>query len=626
MMVIGIAIASQQSGNRSAEAKYYQIIQYFDKDQVSEFTLNLTSGTLKYKLKGDDTKWQYKVPNVSVFVDDVNETVREHNKNAKSDDDMIKYELISGSSTSWFVNLLPTIIMGVLLVVLLVIMMRRMNTMGGDMNKTLNFGKINAKKQQDQKSKTTFEQVAGADEEKEELSEMVDFLKCPEKFSTLGARIPKGVLLVGPPGTGKTLLARAVAGEANVPFFSISGSDFVEMYVGVGASRVRDLFEQAKKDAPSVIFIDEIDAVGRHRGAGMGGGHDEREQTLNQLLVEMDGFEKNQGVIVIAATNRPDILDPALLRPGRFDRQVRVGYPDTKGREAILKVHSKNKPLAPDVDLRVIANSTVGFVGADLENLLNEAALLAARRNKKAITMAEIEEATVKVIVGTEKKSHKMSDKEKKLTAYHEAGHAISTYYLETQDPVRQVSIIPRGSAGGYTMSVPTEDKSYKTKNGMLDDIVVLLGGRVAEKLVLGDISTGASNDIERATKLAKSMVTEYGMSDRIGPVSYSSGSGEVFLGRDYGHAKDYSEAFAQEIDEEISAIIHNGYDRTEKILTDHMDKLHELAQYLIKYEKIDGEKFAKLMNGELQENTDEPETLPNVDEVKETPDTEIIE
>lgn len=626
MMIIGIAIASQQSGNRSAEAKYYQIVQYFDKDQISEFTLNLTSGTLKYKLKGDDTKWQYKVPNVSVFVDDINETVREHNKNAKTDKDMIKYEFISGSSTSWFVNLLPTIIMGVLLVVLLVIMMRRMNSMGGDMNKTLNFGKINAKKQQDQKSKTTFEQVAGADEEKEELSEMVDFLKCPEKFSTLGARIPKGVLLVGPPGTGKTLLARAVAGEADVPFFSISGSDFVEMYVGVGASRVRDLFDQAKKDAPSVIFIDEIDAVGRHRGAGMGGGHDEREQTLNQLLVEMDGFEKNQGVIVIAATNRPDILDPALLRPGRFDRQVRVGYPDTKGREAILKVHSKNKPLAPDVDLKVIANSTVGFVGADLENLLNEAALLAARRDKKAITMAEIEEATVKVIVGTEKKSHKMSDKEKKLTAYHEAGHAISTYYLESQDPVRQVSIIPRGSAGGYTMSVPTEDKSYKTKNGMLDDIVVLLGGRVAEKLVLGDISTGASNDIERATKLAKSMVTEYGMSDRIGPVSYSSGSGEVFLGRDYGHAKDYSEAFAQEIDEEISSIIHNGYDRTEKILTDHMDKLHELAQYLIKYEKIDGDKFDKLMKGELTENVEEPETLPVADEVKENSDQETIE
>ena len=618
MMIVAIAVASQQSGNKSSEAKYYQIVQYFDKDQVSEFSLNLTSGALKFKLKGDDTKWQYKVPNVNVFINDVNDLVREHNKNAKSDDDMIKYELISGSSSSWFLNLLPTIIMGVLLVVLLVIMMRRMNTMGGDMNKTLNFGKINAKKPRDQKEKTTFEQVAGADEEKEELSEMVDFLKSPEKFSTLGARIPKGVLLVGPPGTGKTLLARAVAGEADVPFFSISGSDFVEMYVGVGASRVRDLFDQAKKEAPSVIFIDEIDAVGRHRGAGMGGGHDEREQTLNQLLVEMDGFEKNQGVIVIAATNRPDILDPALLRPGRFDRQVRVGYPDTKGREAILRVHSKNKPLAPDVDLGVIANSTVGFVGADLENLLNEAALLAARRNKKAITMAEIEEATVKVIVGTEKKSHKMSDKEKKLTAYHEAGHAISTYYLESQDPVRQVSIIPRGSAGGYTMSVPTEDKSYKTKNGMLDDIVVLLGGRVAEKLVLGDISTGASNDIERATKLAKSMVTEYGMSDRIGPVSYSSGSGEVFLGRDYGHAKDYSEAFAQEIDEEISSIIHNGYDRTEKILSDHIDKLHELAQYLIKYEKIDGDKFNKLMDGTLCEDVEEPKTMPAVDEVKE--------
>ncbi len=619
MMIVAIAVASQQSGNKSSEAKYYQIVQYFDKDQVSEFSLNLTSGVLKFKLKDDDTKWQYKVPNVNVFINDVNDLVREHNKKAKSDDDMIKYELVSGSSSSWLLNLLPTIIMGVLLVVLLVIMMRRMNTMGGDMNKTLNFGKINAKKSKDQKEKTTFEQVAGADEEKEELSEMVDFLKSPAKFSTLGARIPKGVLLVGPPGTGKTLLARAVAGEADVPFFSISGSDFVEMYVGVGASRVRDLFDQAKKEAPSVIFIDEIDAVGRHRGAGMGGGHDEREQTLNQLLVEMDGFEKNQGVIVIAATNRPDILDPALLRPGRFDRQVRVGYPDTKGREAILRVHSKNKPLAPDVDLKVIANSTVGFVGADLENLLNEAALLAARRNKKAITMAEIEEATVKVIVGTEKKSHKMSDKEKRLTAYHEAGHAISTYYLESQDPVRQVSIIPRGSAGGYTMSVPTEDKSYKTKNGMLDDIVVLLGGRVAEKLVLGDISTGASNDIERATKLAKSMVTEYGMSDRIGPVSYSSGSGEVFLGRDYGHAKDYSEAFAQEIDEEISSIIHNGYDRTEKIISDHIDKLHELAQYLIKYEKIEGDRFNQLMDGTLCEDVEETKTMPAVDEVKES-------
>jgi cell division protease FtsH len=513
---------------------------------------------------------------------------------------------------------LPSLILGILLVVLLVIMMRKMNAVGGDMNKTLNFGKINAKKVNNDKDKTTFDQVAGADEEKEELSEMVEFLKSPERFNSLGARIPKGVLLVGPPGTGKTLLARAVAGEANVPFFSISGSDFVEMYVGVGASRVRDLFDQAKKESPSVIFIDEIDAVGRHRGAGMGGGHDEREQTLNQLLVEMDGFGKNQGVIVIAATNRPDILDPALLRPGRFDRQVTVGYPDTKGREAILKVHAKGKPLAPDVDFNVIANSTVGFVGADLENLLNEAALLAARRGKKAITMSEIEEATIKVVVGTEKKSHKMSAKEKRLTAYHESGHAISTHFLEGQDPVRQVSIIPRGMAGGYTMSVPTEDKSYKTKQGMLDDIVVLLGGRVAEKLILGDISTGASNDIERATKIAKSMVTEYGMSDRIGPVSYSSGNGEVFLGRDYGHAKDYSEAFAQEIDEEISSIIHNGYDRTEKILTDHMDKLEELAQYLIKYEKIDGDKFKQLMDGTLNVEDEKPVTMDTVEEVKE--------
>ena len=617
VMVGSIAFASRNAQNQEDKVEYYQIVQYFDQGKVSEFSLNLSSGKLEYKLVGEKSEKEYTVPNVSIFVDDVNDIIREHNKTAKTEDEMIKYEFISGSTGSWLLNLLPSMIMGILLVVLLVIMMRKMNAVGGDMNKTLSFGKINAKNAQDDKEKTTFDQVAGADEEKEELQEMVDFLKSPQRFNSLGARIPKGVLLVGPPGTGKTLLARAVAGEANVPFFSISGSDFVEMYVGVGASRVRDLFDQAKKASPSVIFIDEIDAVGRHRGAGMGGGHDEREQTLNQLLVEMDGFGKNSGVIVIAATNRPDILDPALLRPGRFDRQVTVGYPDTKGREAILKVHAKGKPLAPDVDFGVIANSTVGFVGADLENLLNEAALLAARRNKKAITMAEIEEATIKVVVGTEKKSHKMTDKEKRLTAYHEAGHAVSTFFLEGQDPVRQVSIIPRGMAGGYTMSVPTEDKSYKTKNGMLDDIVVLLGGRVAEKLVLGDISTGASNDIERATKIAKSMVTEYGMSDRIGPVSYSSGSGEVFLGRDYGHAKDYSEAFAQEIDEEISRIIHNGYDRTETILTDHMDKLHELAQYLIKHEKINADDFKKLMEGELKTEDEASETMKSVDEAK---------
>ena len=599
MMVIGIAIASQQSGNRSAEAKYYQIVQYFDKDQVSEFTLNLTSGTLKYKLKGDDTKWQYKVPNVSVFVDDINETVREHNKNAKSEDDMIKYELISGSSTSWFVNLLPTIIMGVLLVILLVIMMRRMNTMGGDMNKTLNFGKINAKKQQDQKSKTTFEQVAGADEEKEELSEMVDFLKCPEKFSTLGARIPKGVLLVGPPGTGKTLLARAVAGEANVPFFSISGSDFVEMYVGVGASRVRDLFDQAKKDAPSVIFIDEIDAVGRHRGAGMGGGHDEREQTLNQLLVEMDGFEKNQGVIVIAATNRPDILDPALLRPGRFDRQVYVGLPDVKGREEILRVHTKNKPLGPDVSLKTIAKSTAGFSGADLENLVNEAALLAARKGKKAITEPEIEEASIKVVAGPEKKSRVVTDAEKRLTSYHEAGHAITGYFCKTHDPVHQISIIPRGSAGGFTMYLPEKDPSYVTKTAMNENIVCLLGGRVAEQLVLDDISTGASNDLQRATDTARAMVTRYGFSERMGPVVYGTDPGETFLGRDFGQGKGYSENTASEIDNEIRDIMDESYETARRILTEHMTELHRVAGVLMEREKISGEEFDALMKGE---------------------------
>lgn len=596
MMVIGIAIASQQSGNRSAEAKYYQIVQYFDKDQVSEFTLNLTSGTLKYKLKGDDTKWQYKVPNVSVFVDDINETVREHNKNAKSENDMIKYELISGSSTSWFVNLLPTIIMGVLLVILLVIMMRRMNTMGGDMNKTLNFGKINAKKQQDQKSKTTFEQVAGADEEKEELSEMVDFLKCPEKFSTLGARIPKGVLLVGPPGTGKTLLARAVAGEAGAPFLSISGSDFVEMYVGVGASRVRDLFEQAKKKAPAIVFIDEIDAVGRHRGAGTGGGNDEREQTLNQLLVEMDGFGTNSGIIVIAATNRPDVLDPALLRPGRFDRQITVNRPDAHGREDILKVHSRNKPLGPDVDLKEIAKDTIGFTGADLENLLNEAALLAVRRKKKALTMDEISDATSRVEMGTEKKSHKYSEKAKKLTAYHEAGHAVSSFYIEDHDPVKEISIIPRGmGAGGYTWYTPQEE-NYNSKADMLNDLISLLGGRVAEALSLNDISTGASNDLQRATSICRDMVSKYGMSDELGPVVYSDDNNEVFLGKDYGHVNNYSEATSAKIDAQIEKMMRNAYAQTEEILKTHYDKLELVAETLIKNEKISGDEFKQLM------------------------------
>ena len=604
-LVIGVLYAS--STTKKVQTEYYQIVQYFDQDKVDAFKLNITSGALEYKLEGEDSVKKYTVPNVSVFLDDVNETVREHNKNAKTEDDMIKYEYTANSS-SWILNLLPSFIIGAVCIIMLVVMMRRMNSAGSDMNRTLNFGKARVKTAKDNKKKTTFEQVAGADEEKEELSEMVDFLKNPSKFSALGARIPKGVLLVGPPGTGKTLLARAVAGEADVPFFSISGSDFVEMYVGVGASRVRDLFDKAKKDAPSVIFIDEIDAVGRHRGAGMGGGHDEREQTLNQLLVEMDGFGVNEGVIVIAATNRPDILDPALLRPGRFDRQVTVGYPDAKGREAILKVHSKGKPLAPDVDLKVIANSTAGFVGADLENLLNEAALLAARRNKKAITMTEIQEATVKVVMGTEKKSHKMSDKEKRMTAYHEAGHAVSSYYLDSQDPVHEVSIIPRGMAGGYTMYIPTEDKTYKYKNEMLDELVSLLGGRVAEKIACGDISTGASNDIERASDIARKMVAKYGMSDTLGPICFAASNDEVFLGKDYGHAKNYSETIATAIDREVEMLINNAYQRTEEILTAHRDKLDELSAYLVKHEKIKGEDFQLLMKGELK---DEPEEIP---------------
>ncbi|MCQ2484342.1 MAG: ATP-dependent zinc metalloprotease FtsH [Clostridia bacterium] len=617
IIVTAISFASRNTAKDASKVNYYQVIQYFDQGKVDEFNLNLSSGTLKYKLEGDKAFKEYRVPNVNIFISDINDTVREQNKNAKDANELVKYEYIAGSAGSWFVNLLPTLIMAVMLVVLFVIMMRRMNSVSGDMNKTLGFGKVNARKQKNEKDKTTFEQVAGCDEEKEELSEMVDFLRSPEKFSALGARIPKGVLLVGPPGTGKTLLARAVAGEADVPFFSISGSDFVEMYVGVGASRVRDLFDQAKKESPSVIFIDEIDAVGRHRGAGMGGGHDEREQTLNQLLVEMDGFGKNQGVIVIAATNRPDILDPALLRPGRFDRRVTVSYPDTKGREEILNVHAKGKPFAPDVDLKVIANSTVGFVGADLENLLNEAALLAARRNKKAITMTEIEEATIKVVMGTEKKSHKMTDKEKKMTAYHEAGHAVSSYYLPSQDPVHEVSIIPRGGAGGYTMYIPTEDKSYQYKNEMLDELVSFLGGRCAEKLINGDVSTGASNDIERATEVARKMITRYGMSDKLGPVNYSGSNDEVFLGRDYGHSKNYSEATAQAIDDEVKEIMVNAMNRTEAILTEHIDKLHALAQYLIKHEKIDGKKFQALMDGTLEEPEEVTETMPAVDEAK---------
>ncbi|MBQ7654256.1 MAG: ATP-dependent zinc metalloprotease FtsH [Clostridia bacterium] len=607
-MLIIVGIYYYSSSNNQEKTEYYKIVELFEEDKVSEYDLNLSSGSLKYKLFEDEEEkvYSYTVPNVSIFVDDIHDHVLEYNKEHK--DAPVKMDYDAGSSNSWFFNLFPTILMIVVLAALMFFMIRRMNqSVNGEMNRTLGFGKarVNVAKDEDRK-KTTFKNVAGADEEKEELVEIVEFLKNPKKFNDLGARIPKGILLVGPPGTGKTLLARAVAGEADVPFFSISGSDFVEMYVGVGAARVRDLFSQAKKNAPSIIFIDEIDAVGRHRGAGMGGGHDEREQTLNQMLVEMDGFGVNEGVIIIAATNRPDILEPALLRPGRFDRQITVGRPDVKGRKEILEVHAANKPLAPDVDLEKIARSTAGFTGADLENLLNEAALLAGRHDKKAITQTEIEEATIKVVVGTEKKSHKITDKEKRLVSYHEAGHAVSTFYLEGQDPVHQISIIPRGQAGGYTMHIPTEDKNFISKKDMLDEIVVLLGGRVAEKLVLHDISSGASNDIERATAIARNMVTKYGMSDTLGPISFGSGNEEVFLGRDYGQTRNYSENIAAQIDNEMDQIIKGAYKRTEDILSTHIDKLHKVAAVLMDKEKIDGAEFKKLMEEDDSVNSED--------------------
>ena len=494
--------------------------------------------------------------------------------------------------------MLPTLFLMLVLVFFWIFFFRQ--TQGGGKG-AMNFGKSTAKIHINDKNKVTFKDVAGADVEKGELEEIVDFLKDPAKFQTLGAKIPRGVLLVGPPGTGKTLLAKAVAGEAGVPFFSISGSDFVEMFVGVGASRVRDLFEQAKKAAPSIIFIDEIDAVGRQRGAGLGGGHDEREQTLNQLLVEMDGFLPNQGVIVIAATNRPDILDSALLRPGRFDRQVVVDVPDLHAREEILKVHAKNKPLAEDVNLSVIAKSTAGFTGADLANLLNEAALLSARKNKSKIEMPEIEDAMIKVVVGTEKKTRNLGDKERKLTAYHEAGHAIITRLLPSQDPVHQISIIPRGRAGGYTMSLPKEDKYYETKNDMIDSIIVLLGGRAAEKIKLDDISTGASNDIERATKIARAMVTKFGMSDKIGPINLGSSNDEVFIGRDFVQSKNLSEVFAAEIDEEVRGIIDSAYEKCITLLKENDDILDRVAVALMEKEKISGEEFEKIYLNETE-------------------------
>ncbi|HAN44245.1 MAG TPA: ATP-dependent zinc metalloprotease FtsH [Ruminococcaceae bacterium] len=604
LLLMSVLLFSMQE--KPTTIKYSEILNYFYSDQVKEFELDLGTGEMRMMLRQDNKVVLYRVPNVGLFKEQVIDYIDDYN--IAHPDTAVEYDLIKPKDMPWWVSFMPTLLLVGVLVVFWVFMLRQTKGGGGNV---MGFGKAKPRLPEEGR-KVTFDDVAGADEEKAELVEIVEFLKSPSKFNSLGARIPKGVLLMGPPGTGKTLLARAVAGEAGVPFFSISGSDFVEMFVGVGASRVRDLFEQAKKNAPSIIFIDEIDAVGRQRGAGLGGGHDEREQTLNQLLVEMDGFGSNTGVIIIAATNRRDILDPALLRPGRFDREIVVGYPDVKGREAILKVHTKNKPLAPDVNLDTIAKTTVGFTGADLENLVNEAALLAARRNKKAITMNEIEEATIKVVAGPEKKSRVMSDKEKRLTAFHEAGHALCHYYCDTQDDVHQISIIPRGMAGGYTMSLPKEDRSYRTKKEMEETIVTLLGGRLAEKLVLDDISTGASNDLERATKVARSMVTRYGFSETLGPIVYGQDESEVFLGRDIGHTRNYSENIAAEIDKEVKLIIDTAYERAEKILSSHMDKLNQVAEFLLKNEKMEADEFKAMMSDEAaadaQEKADPPE------------------
>lgn len=603
LLVIGMVTMLQMSATPGEHTTYSKVISEFDNYNVSGYTLDLGSGELQYTLKSDNTKkYKYSVPNVSLFLQDTQGYRKAYNE--KNPDSQLVEDFYPVSDNSFLLSFLPYLLMVALMIGFTFVIMRQAGG-GGKMSQ---FSKANARTQPSNGPKITFADVAGAEEEKEEMSEIVDFMKNPRKYQELGAKIPRGVLLLGPPGTGKTLLAKAVAGEANVPFFSISGSDFVEMFVGVGASRVRDLFDQAKKHTPSIIFIDEIDAVGRQRGTGLGGGHDEREQTLNQLLVEMDGFTDNQGVIVIAATNRRDILDPALLRPGRFDRQITVGYPDIKCREAILRVHTKNKKLAPDISLATIAKGTAGFTGADLANLVNEAALLAARNNRKAITQPDIEEATIKVVAGPEKKSKVVSEDEKRLTAFHEAGHAVCTFHCKTQDPVHQVSIIPRGMAGGYTMSLPEHDRSFRSKTQMEEEIIVLLGGRVAEKIVLDEISTGASNDIERATDLARSMITRYGFSEKLGPIVYGHDNSEVFLGRDYSQGRNYSENVAAEIDGEIRELIDTSYENAKQILLNHRDQLDKVAHYLMEHEKIDGEDFYKLMNGEsLDDSTAAP-------------------
>ncbi len=608
--VILIATATLFGSQPGDEVIYSEIYEDFYEENVKWFEID-SSNSLTYETKASTlangesapgiTK-TFKLRDLDLFMEQFGAMIDEQ----LVSDTIDYYDIAEPKEIPWWISFMPYIILVVLGIGFWVFMISQ--TTGGKGGKIANFGKARAKLGADEKKKVLFKDVAGADEEKAELQEVVEFLRDPAKFTKLGAHIPHGVLLVGPPGTGKTLLAKAVAGEAGVPFYSISGSDFVEMYVGVGASRVRDLFDTAKKNPASIIFIDEIDAVGRHRGAGLGGGHDEREQTLNQLLVEMDGFGGNEGVIVMAATNRPDILDPALLRPGRFDRQITVNYPDMKGREEILAVHAKGKPFESDVDLKTLAKTTVGFTGADLENLLNEAALLAARKAKSLIGMEDLEEATIKVLVGPHKKSKVVSEKEKKLTAYHEAGHAIVTKLLQPETPVHQISIIPAGRAGGYTLSLPLEDKSYESKNEMEREIVTLLGGRVAEKLILGDISTGASNDIQRATRIARNMVTRYGMSDVLGPIVYGSehSSDEVFLGRDFNTTRDYSEGTATVIDNEIKRLVTTAYDTAMELLNKNVDKLHFIAEFLMKHEVMDEEQFNAAMDGAPMETLEE--------------------
>ena len=607
MIAVIVAIYSFTSGTGQKEQKsiYSDLIIKIQQGDVAELSVVDNIATVKLN---DGTSMEVEVPSYYTLKEDAGTAMQDQISEGK-----LKVETPLPYSPPWWLTLLPSLGLLVIFIIFWFAFMRQAGG-GSGPGGMMNFGKSKARVSSDGKTNKTFADVAGEDEEKAELAEIVDFLKTPDKFRRLGARIPKGVLLVGPPGTGKTLLAKAVAGEAGVPFFSISGSDFVEMFVGVGASRVRDLFDTAKKQSPCIIFIDEIDAVGRHRGAGLGGGHDEREQTLNQLLVEMDGFGVNEGVIIIAATNRPDILDPALLRPGRFDRQVVVDAPDVKGREEILKVHSKGKPLAADVDLSVIAKTTIGFSGADLENLMNEAALAAARKGAREISMFDIEDSIMKVIAGPEKKSRKVTERERRLTAFHEAGHAVVSKMLPTQDRVHQVSIIPRGRAGGYTLSLPKDDTFFNSKTEMLEEIVSLLGVRVAEQLFLGDISTGASNDIERATNIAKSMVTKYGMSERLGARTFGDQNNEVFIGLDYGHTVDYSQETAAVIDEEIHKIIDECYKRCTDILNSHRESLTKVAELLLEKEKIEGEEFDALFAADSKDSENTTENADNTD------------